>query len=85
MPDKPDRVIDTEARLQRVKKLLPESLRHLAVLALIQLSLAEDLSAQADLTALGNSLSEADVTSLATLTPESRLDGRINAKASGAL
>jgi nicotinate-nucleotide pyrophosphorylase (carboxylating) len=83
MPDKPDRVIDTEARLQRVKKLLPESLRHPAVLALIQLSLAEDLSAQADLAALGNSLSEADVTSLATLPPESRLDGRINAKASG--
>jgi len=83
MPDKPVRAIDMDARLQRVKKLLPESLQHPAVLALIQLSLAEDLSAQADLAALGDSPAEADVTSLATLSPESRLEGRINAKASG--
>jgi nicotinate-nucleotide pyrophosphorylase (carboxylating) len=53
------------------------------VLALIQLGLAEDLSTQADLSALGPSPAEADITSRAILPAESRLNGRISTKAEG--
>jgi nicotinate-nucleotide pyrophosphorylase (carboxylating) len=74
-----------QSRLVQVQALLPQELQHPAVLAVIQLALAEDLSAEADLDALGSDPSAGDITSAATLPPDSRLQGRITAKAEGVL
>ena len=74
-----------ETRLALVKALLPENLQHPAVLELLLLSLAEDLSMNADLAELGSSLAIGDITSMATLTPANRLSGRITAKAAGVI
>jgi len=74
-----------ETRLTQVKASLPENLQHPAVLELLLLSLAEDLSTNADLAELGSSLAIGDITSMATLTPASRLNGRITAKAAGVI
>jgi nicotinate-nucleotide pyrophosphorylase (carboxylating) len=52
-------------------------------LALLQLSLAEDLSPEAALDPEADTLAGGDVTSQATLSPEVRLAGRITAKAAG--
>ena len=70
-------------RLDLARSALPAELRHPAVLALLQLSLAEDLSPEAELDSTGASLAEGDVTSAATLDPRARLAGRITAKAEG--
>jgi nicotinate-nucleotide pyrophosphorylase (carboxylating) len=74
---------DFPARFSRAANLLPPELRHPTVLALMQLALAEDLSSQADFASLGADPAAGDVTSLATLPPESQLNGRITAKAAG--
>ena len=74
-----------ETRLTLAKALLPENLQHPAVLELLLLSLAEDLSMNADLAELGSSLAIGDITSMATLTPANRLDGQITAKAAGVI
>jgi nicotinate-nucleotide pyrophosphorylase (carboxylating) len=63
--------------------VLPESLRHATVLALLRLSLAEDLSAEGDWAAIADDPALADVTSASTLTPNVQLDGRIVAKEDG--
>ena len=76
---------DFPARFSRAATLLPPDLRHPSVLALMQLALAEDLSSQADFVGLGADPSASDITSLATLPPDSHLDGRITAKAAGVL
>jgi nicotinate-nucleotide pyrophosphorylase (carboxylating) len=72
-----------ERRLALAQAALPAELRHRAVLALLQLSLAEDLSPEAALDSEAATLAEGDVTSQATLPPEARLAGRITAKAAG--
>jgi nicotinate-nucleotide pyrophosphorylase (carboxylating) len=74
-----------ETRLPLVKAVLPDSLQHPAVLELLLLSLAEDLSINADLEELGSNLAMGDITSMATLASGSRLNGRITAKAAGAI
>jgi nicotinate-nucleotide pyrophosphorylase (carboxylating) len=70
-------------RLDAAQALLPPDLRHPTVLALIQLSLVEDLSPEADLMALGSDPARGDITSQATLSADAQLTGRISAKASG--
>ena len=70
-------------RLQHAKDLLPSALQHPAVLNLIQLALAEDLSAEADLTTMGENIIDGDITSRATIAPDSCLMGYIRAKAHG--
>jgi nicotinate-nucleotide pyrophosphorylase (carboxylating) len=71
------------ARLDLARTALPAELRHPAVLALLQLSLAEDLSPDAELDASRVTLADGDVTSSVTLAYETRLGGRITAKAEG--
>jgi nicotinate-nucleotide pyrophosphorylase (carboxylating) len=71
------------ARLDLACHALPAELRHPAVLALLQLSLAEDLSPEAELDASRATLADGDVTSTATLAEETHLAGRITAKAEG--
>ena len=70
-------------RIDLARAALPAELQHPAVLALLQLSLAEDLSPVAELDANCASLAGGDVTSTATLEPETQLTGRITAKAEG--
>jgi nicotinate-nucleotide pyrophosphorylase (carboxylating) len=72
-------------RLEQVQELLPASLRHPAVMQILQLSLAEDLHALADFSQLWPDLSAGDPTSQSTLTGNSWLDGKITAKAAGIL
>lgn len=71
------------SRIDLARAALPAELQHPAVLALLQLSLAEDLSPDAELDADCLSLAGGDVTSTGTLAPETRLTGRITAKAEG--
>lgn len=71
------------SRLEMIKSLLPVELQHPSVLALLQLALAEDLSEQANLAALGNHPADGDVTSRATIAAGSRINGYIRAKAIG--
>jgi nicotinate-nucleotide pyrophosphorylase (carboxylating) len=71
------------SRLDMLTSLLPGELQHPAVLTLLQLALAEDLSARADLTAFGSYPADGDITSQATIAGGSRLNGYIRAKANG--
>lgn len=71
------------SRLEIIKTLLPVELQHPSVLRLLQLALAEDLSEQADVTALGSHPADGDITSRATIDAGSRLSGYIRAKANG--
>ena len=66
----------------RVFAQLPESLRTPHMLALIEFSFAEDLTPDADLSTLPN-LIDGDVTSSATISSETYLEGRIYAKDTG--
>ena len=70
-------------RVEQVKALLPEALRHPAVLQILLLSLAEDLHPEADFSQLWPNLSEGDPTSQSTLSASSWLNGKISAKAAG--
>jgi nicotinate-nucleotide pyrophosphorylase (carboxylating) len=72
-----------ESRLEEAEMLLPPELRHPAVLGINQFALAEDLSADADLGALGAEPASGDITSQATLAQDCQLEGRISAKAAG--
>ena len=67
-------------RLQMVESLLPPELQHPEVLKLIQMALAEDLSAQAE---LGAFPAEGDITSRATIPAGERLTGYFRTKAVG--
>jgi nicotinate-nucleotide pyrophosphorylase (carboxylating) len=71
------------ARLDLARAALPVELRHPAVLTLLQLGLAEDLSPDAELDPGISSLAQGDITSTLTLAPGSQLAGRITAKAQG--
>jgi len=73
------------SRFYLAKSLLPIELQHPAVVALIQLALEEDLSADATLTSLGDHPAYGDITSQATIPDDSRLSGYMRAKASGVL
>ncbi len=72
-----------QSRLEHARSLLPAELQHPSVLSLIQLALAEDLSADADLAPLGENIAEGDITSRATLASKTSLTGHIRAKADG--
>lgn len=63
--------------------MLPEVLQHPTVLTLLRLSLAEDLEADGDWSAIASDPAAADVTSASTLDPGAQLDGRIIAKEDG--
>ena len=73
----------TDPAAERAWAALPEPLRHATVLALLRLSLAEDLSAAGDWSAVADDPAAADVTSASTLDSGAALDGRIVAKADG--
>ncbi len=63
--------------------LLPPELHHPAVRAILQMALAEDLSAEADWPGLAADPARGDVTSQATLPPGLALHARLTAKAAG--
>jgi nicotinate-nucleotide pyrophosphorylase (carboxylating) len=65
--------------------ILPKMLHHPSIFTIIELSLAEDLSENADFSQLASKPAAGDVTSMATLEPASLLYGRITAKAEGIL
>jgi nicotinate-nucleotide pyrophosphorylase (carboxylating) len=67
-------------RLQMVESLLPLDLKHPEVLKLLQMALAEDLSAESE---LGAYPAEGDITSRATIPAGERLTGYFRAKAVG--
>ena len=64
-------------------RVLPTSLQHPTVFALLKLSLAEDLHADGDWSAVADDPASADVTSTSTLDPDGQLEGRIVAKEDG--
>ncbi len=68
-----------------VWRFLPEELRLPVVLDLIRLSISEDLFPGLDLPAGVDRLSEGDVTSVATIEPGTKLEGKLSAKACGVL
>jgi nicotinate-nucleotide pyrophosphorylase (carboxylating) len=72
-----------KSRLERVESVLPAELQHPAVIYILQLSLAEDLSRDENFSSLGDEPAGKDITSQATLLPASLLTGCIRAKASG--
>ena len=73
------------SRLKQVEEILPESLRHSAVIKSFQLSLAEDLQAEGDYIHLMPDPAVGDITSLAILESGSHLTGQITAKAPGVI
>lgn len=72
-----------QAQLSVVEDYLPPDLRHPSVLALIKLSLSEDLTSSSELSNLDPSLASGDVTSTATLDPSMLLTGHFLAKVDG--
>ena len=68
---------------QRVRRPLPESLRHPSVFALLRLSIAEDVDPDSSGHPETDWAPHGDVTSVATLDSDARLDGRLVAKESG--
>lgn len=70
-------------RLNQVREILPEDLRHPSVLQALQAALAEDLHPEGDFNRLWPHLAGGDVTSQATLPADTWLEGRITAKANG--
>jgi nicotinate-nucleotide pyrophosphorylase (carboxylating) len=68
------------SRLAMIKSILPVDLQHPSVLSVIQLALAEDLSAEGKLEAHP---AQGDVTSMATIPADARLSGYFRAKANG--
>ena len=72
-----------QSRLKQAQSHLPAELQHPAVLTLLQLALAEDLTAQADLSILGDHLADGDITSFAAIPEETCLMGYVRAKAPG--
>ena len=77
----PDATTDPAAA--RAWDALPDPLQHPTVLALLRLSLAEDLHAEGDWAAVADDPASADVTSASTLDLDAQLEGRIVAKADG--
>lgn len=70
-------------RLELSKSLLPYVLQHPAVLTVLELALAEDLSETANISSFSGFPARGDVTSQATIPPNNPLRGYIRAKANG--
>lgn len=70
-------------RIEYAKSLLPVELQHPSVVELIQDGLAEDLTANGDLSSIADDLTRGDITSQATIAPDSCMMGYIRAKATG--
>lgn len=79
-----DRVF-LDQRISTVAQSMPDELRSADIFALIKLSVVEDLCRDIENEVSVDRLSDGDVTSQATLKPDSILDGRISAKANGIL
>ena len=77
--------VPADPATERAARALPEPLQHPTVLALLYLSLAEDLSAEGNWAAVAGHPAAADVTSTATLDPDALLEGRIVAKEAGVI
>ena len=78
-----DDVSASSPALHRARDVLPEALRHPTVLALLRLSVAEDVAPDGDWTPGASPPARNDVTSTATLDPETHLKGRLLAKEDG--
>jgi len=79
----PSQTNTLQARLSAAENSLTRDLQHSSVLALIQLSLAEDLTSNAKLSKLGSHPAKGDITSTSTLDPSVILTGHMIAKADG--
>ncbi len=79
-----DRVF-LDQRISTVAQSMPDELRSADIFALIKLSVVEDLCRDIENEVSVDRLSDGDVTSQATLKPDSILDGKISAKANGIL
>ena len=73
------------SRIELVRSLLPREIQHPSVINAIISALAEDLTEYADLSTLGASPADADVTSQSTVPADSRFSGYIRAKDTGVL
>lgn len=71
------------SRIELVRSLLPREIQHPSVTNAIMSALSEDLTEYADLSALGASLADGDVTSQSTVPAGSKFSGYIRAKATG--
>jgi nicotinate-nucleotide pyrophosphorylase (carboxylating) len=69
--------------LRRAREELPEALQHPTVLTLLQLSIAEDVDPEGAWSPEAYAPAQNDVTSVATLSPEASLEGRLLAKEAG--
>ena len=69
--------------LRRARDVLPEPMRHPTVLTLLQLCVAEDVDPDGQWTPEAYAPAQNDVTSTATLAPETQLEGRLLAKEEG--
>jgi nicotinate-nucleotide pyrophosphorylase (carboxylating) len=69
---------------EAVRQVLPEALRHPSVLALLRLSIAEDVNLEDPFASVEGATAR-DVTSAATLDAEAQLEGRLVAKESGVI
>ncbi len=79
----PSQTNTLQTRLSAAENSLTPDLQHSSVLALIQLSLAEDLTSKAELSKLGSHPAKGDITSTSTLDPSVILTGHIIAKVDG--
>jgi len=68
---------------EKIYPQLPEALRHFTIAQVIEMALAEDLSADGMLNIAETDLKSGDVTSQATLDPNALLHGRITSKEAG--
>jgi nicotinate-nucleotide pyrophosphorylase (carboxylating) len=73
------------SRIELVRSLLPREIQHPSVINAIISALAEDLTEYADLSTLGASPADGDVTSQSTVPADSRFSGYIRAKDTGVL
>lgn len=79
----PSQTNTLQTRLSAAENSLTPDLQHSSVLALIQLSLAEDLTSNTEFSKLGSRPAKGDITSTSTLDLSVMLTGHIIAKAEG--
>ena len=75
--------MEKRACKEKIYPYLPVALQHFSVTQIIELALAEDLSAEGMLNLTEAKLSSKDVTSVSTLDPKVLLYGRITSKEAG--
>lgn len=78
-------VFSLSPSLRRVHRVLPKALQHRSVLALLQLSIAEDVDPDAAWTPGAYDPVQNDVTSASILDPDVRMEGRLLAKEEGVI